>query len=211
MARDIHPGNILLTTKTASVTGQEIPTVVLCDFGLGKLLVTEPGPSPTTSAGHAQLHSHHAAETMYTAPEVAAGGSYTKEADIYAAGVFMIVAFRSYAEQAELLGRGPAAVRVPKFLWEMCKTSTADNPADRLSAFAVVDELVRFSKDDLSAENFDSVDFPEVLREWLAHSTRRKTLVAKREHVDEDPLTVNSRFAASSVSESDGSEFHYRS
>jgi serine/threonine protein kinase len=195
------------------ITNDEIPVVVLCDFGLGKLVATEPGPPPTafTTAGQVPLPSHYAAETIYTAPEVAAGKPYTSEADIYAAGVFMIVAFRSYAGQTKSLGLDEATVQVPRPLWEMCKRCTAVEPTDRPSALTVVGELETLSEDDFSAGRFDLVDFGGVLREWNARRVTAGTPSSKLEAMDEDSMTMDSRFAASSLSGWEGSKVPSRS
>lgn len=72
--RDIKPGNVHVTRG-----GQ----VKLLDFGIAKLLTTEPGNAPITVEGLRVL------TPQYAAPEQLNGGAITSATDIYALGILL--------------------------------------------------------------------------------------------------------------------------
>ena len=84
--KDVKPANVLMRTDEGGR-----PAIILADFGSGRALeparlaqfnITQPDPDPTEvpSAGGTQ---------MYRAPELAAGGQPTVQADIFALGILL--------------------------------------------------------------------------------------------------------------------------
>ncbi|KAJ4204126.1 hypothetical protein NW759_014963 [Fusarium solani] len=151
--RDIHPGNILLTMQRSGYSGTE-PAVCLCDFGLGKIVKDPSAPGDPTT-GTMQTNP---ASSAYKAPEVRLGQPYTKAADIYAAGVFMLRAFDCFRRAAS----GPA--KLPRKLWKLCEQCTASEPEKRMTAIQAVFEMEHVHDDDFADGEFDLVDMRELLK-----------------------------------------------
>lgn len=156
LASDLHPGNILLTTRKLTAMGDFTEetdlSVLLCDFGLSRK-VTEASPDG---------FSNQRAATRYRAPELAVHNApYTTAVDVYAAGVFIFdvlaLAALSSSEQGPVL--------VPRKLWELCEQCTAKNPSNRPEAIEAVFTLEHLHNDtyDDKKQDFDLIDLREIL------------------------------------------------
>lgn len=134
------------------------PAVLLCDFGLGRIIRESSDPSRTETTGTMQTNL---ASSAYKAPEVSRGKPYTKAADVYAAGVFMKRAFQNFQGVASTAG----PVRLPRKLWETCDKCTAFEQDKRPTAIQAVFEMEHVRDEDFNDGKFDLVDMEELVKQ----------------------------------------------
>jgi len=126
--KDLKPANVLMRTDEAGA-----PAIVLTDFGSGRVLdpasldafgITRPDPDPSQpdSSGGTQ---------MYRAPELAAGGTPSVQADIFALGImlFQLVA----GDVRRPLAPGWEDLVADPLLREDIAAAAAGDPARRLA------------------------------------------------------------------------------
>jgi serine/threonine protein kinase len=174
-SRDLHPGNILLTTRILTQlrvhTDSEL-SVRLCDLGQSRL-VTEASPG---------AFSNQKAATRYRAPELSAkGATHTKATDVFAAGAFIFDAL-SLAARATADPKDP--VLVPRGLWELCEQCTSTEPGKRPEAIQAVFTLERLQTDEYGEKhNLELIDLKEALRH-LHMSSMSTSSLSSVEDVD---------------------------
>ena len=119
---DVAPGNILIRSHSA---GEGIsPSVVLSDFGIGRLVAKEKVDEYYISA----LTTPTVAQTkpMYLAPELLQRQQATPQSDIYSLGVILYQLYKGDMETPVPLGNLKKYVRDPIILADVCWLLAAD-------------------------------------------------------------------------------------
>jgi hypothetical protein len=122
------------------------------------------------------------------------GKPYTVPCDIYAAGIFIKIAFVSYAQSLS----APQPTLIPRRLWEVCDKCTSHDPANRPEAIKAVFELEQIHDQEFKDDDYGLVGIRELLEKGSV------TEVSSKGENDSGVAGVDSRFqVAFSLNSSD--------